>query len=357
MNRDIESIAYCGSDAAHCTSYAHRSHQSTVLIMAIQLGSFVFFDLETTNLPFLKPPKITEISLIACSRQHLLNTRHGKLPRVLHKQTFCLNPQRMIHPNASEISGLDNDLLEHESKFDEGTAKLIELFLRRLQAPTCLVAHNGNRFDFVLLKTQLESLNAHLPDDTYCIDSLPLFQALEHAREEKQKAIQDNADNELADLELTALTAMEELEGSPSTLSQMQKLNETTPQRAKIAENYKKALRSYLDVTPSQDECSVEKHAEEASPSRSKRRLFPDESEEGSTFVAVPSTPRINSPTKKQFRLCDVHERLLGKPPKVSHYAECDVETLLKCAIVEGEQFVAYAEEHMVKFRDFSGKF
>ncbi|XP_062550734.1 uncharacterized protein LOC134215597 [Armigeres subalbatus] len=326
-------------------------------MMAIQLGSFVFFDLETTNLPTLKTPKITEISLIACSREHLLSTKRGKLPRVLHKQTFCLNPQRMIHPRASESTGLYNDLLEHESKFDESTAKLIELFLRRLQAPTCLVAHNGNRFDFIILKTELESLNAQLPDDTYCIDSLPLFQALEHAREEKQKAVQENADNELADLELTALTAMEELEGSPSTLSQMQKLNETTPQKTKNAENWKKALRSYLDVTPSQDKGTDEEHGKVTSLPRSKRQLFPDESGENSTDVAVPSTPRSNSLTKKRYRLCDVHERLLGQPPKMSHYAECDVKAMLKCAIVEGQHFVTYAEEHMVKFRDFSGKF
>lgn len=324
--------------------------------MANQLGSFVFLDLETTDLIGLKTPKITEISLIACSRKHLLDTKRGELPRVLHKQTLCLNPQRMIHPKASESTGLYNDLLENESKFDENTAQLIVHFLRRLQSPTCLVAHNGNRFDFIILKKELEALNAQLPDDTYCVDSLPLFQALEQAREQKEKDAQENADNELADLELSALTAMEELEGSPSTLSQMQKLNETTPQRSKITENYKRALRSYLDVTPSQDKPNRTPR-QRTSPPRSKRQLFPDE--ETSKDGPSADTPPISNgqPTiKKRFRLCDIHERLLGVPPKISHYAECDVKALLKCAIAEGSEFVRYAEERGVMFRNFSGR-
>lgn len=329
-----------------------------------QFKSFVFFDLETTGLPGLKSPKITEISLVACSKQHLLDTKRGELPRVLNKQTFCLNPQRMIHPRASETTGLYNDMLENESKFDEGTAQLIALFLDRLQSPTCLVAHNGNRFDFIILKKELEALKAQLPDNTHCIDSLPLFQALEQSNERKEKAIQENADNELADLELTAITAMEELEGSPSTLSQMQKLNETTPQRSKLTENYKKALRSYLDVTPSSKDHLSETRRQRRSPPRSKRQLFPTEGESSdSTSPSPSSTPMPSSqlspsqPVKKRFRLCDIHERLLGVPPKISHYAECDVIALLKCAIAEGSFFVAYAEEHGVKFQDFSGKF
>lgn len=155
-----------------------------------QLGSFVFFDVETTGLPQgSKMPKITEMSLIACSRQHLLETKYGELPRVLHKQTFCLNPSKMIEPRAAEITGLYNNLLENEAKFDEKLAQLILLFLERLQGPTCLVAHNGNRFDFCILKQELDSLETQLPEDTYCVDSLPLFQALDKAKEEKGETL------------------------------------------------------------------------------------------------------------------------------------------------------------------------
>lgn len=319
-----------------------------------KLSSFVFFDLETTDIPGLKTPKITELSLIACSKAHLLQTKHGEVPRVLHKQTFCLNPQRLIHPKASEVTGLYNDLLENESKFDHNTAQLIVLFLERLQRPACLVAHNGNRFDFVILKKELEALNAQLPDETYCIDSLPLFQTLDQISAQQEKIAQENEKNELADLELTAISAMEELEGKDPTLSQMQKLNETTPRREKINENYKRALRSYLDVTPTQEAKEKSK-----SPPRSKRQLFPDAHEESSGSPKNPETSPSSSsikPARKRFRLCDIYERSFGEPPKCAHYAEGDVKALLKCAIAQGPEFVAYAEEHCVKFSDFSGK-
>lgn len=321
-----------------------------------KLSSFVFFDLETTDIPGLKTPKITELSLIACSKAHLLQTKHGEVPRVLHKQTFCLNPQRLIHPKASEVTGLYNDLLENESKFDNNTAQLIILFLERLQRPTCLVAHNGNRFDFVILKKELEALDAQLPGETYCIDSLPLFQTLDQISAQQEKIAQENEKNELADLELTAISAMEELEGKEPILSQMQKLNETTPRREKINENYKRALRSYLDVTPTQETKEKSK-----SPPRSKRQLFPDAHEGPSGTCSSPeSSPSSSSsgmkPARKRFRLCDIYERSFGEPPKCAHYAEGDVKALLKCAIAQGPEFVAYAEEHCVKFSDFSGR-
>ncbi|XP_055607806.1 three-prime repair exonuclease 1 [Uranotaenia lowii] len=326
--------------------------------MATSIGSYVFFDLETTDLPGLKTPKITEISLIACSKQHLLETRQGDLPRVLHKQTLCLNPQRIIHPRASEQTGLYNDLLEHESKFDDKTAKLILLFLERLRGPCCLVAHNGNRFDFLILKREFESLNIKLPEETYCIDSLQLFQELEKFRENQTKSIQQNEHNELIDLEVTALTAMEELEGTDGTLTQMQKINETTPQRCtKLSENYKRALRSYLDVTPSQ-ECTTASDNNRASPPRSKRQLFPDEGENSKDKPQpkTQETPATNKPVRKRFRLCDVYERYYGTPPKISHYAEADVKALLKCAIADAKAFVHYSEQNCVRLCDVTGK-
>nr|XP_029715337.1 three prime repair exonuclease 2-like [Aedes albopictus] len=220
--------------------------------MASPIGSFVFFDLETTGLITpTRTPKITEIALIACSTQHLQQTKCGELPRVLHKQTFCLNPRRTIDHEASKFSALYNDMLENESKFDGNIVQLMVLFLQRLQGPTCLVAHNGNQFDYIILKKELADLNAQLPDNTYCVDSLPLFRALDQARDLEQQQ---------------------------------------------------------------------------------------------------------QRPAFKSFRLSSVHERLLGHPPKQSHYAECDVEALLKCAIAEGKGFVEHAEKNKIKFRKFSSE-
>lgn len=54
--------------------------------------------------------------------------------------------------------GLDNVMLENTKKFDANTVDLLKCFLNQLNKPICLVAHNGNKFDFPLLKNQLRSL-------------------------------------------------------------------------------------------------------------------------------------------------------------------------------------------------------
>ena len=46
----------------------------------------------------------------------------------------------------------------------------------------CLVAHNGMRFDFGLLKVELQSVGQPLPDGLMCVDSLQMFQHIDLAK-------------------------------------------------------------------------------------------------------------------------------------------------------------------------------
>lgn len=63
-----------------------------------EIKTFAFFDLETTGLPELEnfKTKITEISIVACSKKHFLETMPKKMPRVLHKLSHCFNPCNLI---------------------------------------------------------------------------------------------------------------------------------------------------------------------------------------------------------------------------------------------------------------------
>lgn len=54
--------------------------------------------------------------------------------------------------------GLDNLMLEHINKMDTNTVDLINRFLNQLKKPVCLVAHNGNKFDYPILARQLKNL-------------------------------------------------------------------------------------------------------------------------------------------------------------------------------------------------------
>lgn len=54
--------------------------------------------------------------------------------------------------------GLDNFLLEYINKMDDNTIDLINSFLNQLKKPVCLVAHNGNKFDYPILAQHLKKL-------------------------------------------------------------------------------------------------------------------------------------------------------------------------------------------------------
>lgn len=72
----------------------------------VELKSFVFFDLETTGLPEYEHfrTKITELSMVACAREHLLEAS-TEPPRVTHKLSLCFNPHRMITLGSSQATG------------------------------------------------------------------------------------------------------------------------------------------------------------------------------------------------------------------------------------------------------------
>ena len=79
------------------------------------------------------------------------------------------------------IVGLSNDNLYRHKDFDPELAMLLSRFITRLDAPVCLVAHNGMRFDFGLLQVELQSVGQSLPDGVMCVDSLLLFQHIDLA--------------------------------------------------------------------------------------------------------------------------------------------------------------------------------
>lgn len=57
------------------------------------------------------------------------------------------------------LAGLSNYSLEKESHFDENAAGIITNFLKHMPQPACLVAHNGDTFDFPIVKQTFNKLN------------------------------------------------------------------------------------------------------------------------------------------------------------------------------------------------------
>ncbi|XP_039287163.1 uncharacterized protein LOC111053395 isoform X1 [Nilaparvata lugens] len=149
-----------------------------------RIRSYLILDLETTG--FINS-KITEVSLLGVVREHIeechakKSPRHSKsinIPRVVQKLNVCVYPNRMINNLVSEVTGLTNDLLQPYPSFNKNTCKQIVEFIKMLPKPVCMLAHNGNRFDFPIIRGELAENGMELPDDLYCADTLQGFRAL-----------------------------------------------------------------------------------------------------------------------------------------------------------------------------------
>ena len=154
--------------------------------------TYVFFDIEATGLKSTTyKPRITEMSFVAINHNDFLslgdvihNSRglfETVEPRVLNKLTVCINPMKMIMPNVTDLTGLDNYNLEHYKPFSTETVQLINQFLKVQPQPVCLVAHNGFAYDYPLLQSEIQKILigdqsdssvVQMLNDIKCLDSL-----------------------------------------------------------------------------------------------------------------------------------------------------------------------------------------
>lgn len=150
------------------------------------------------------------------------------------------------------VLGLSNDILEFQPGFTSETVSMMNKFLESYRKPLCFVAHNGNKFDYPILRAHIYKTNIELLDDILCIDSLEAFREL-HLDDQENKLdmgdtslnkkteginqqidkcvpfeFSDNYDQLLCDIALEA-----EKQYSPNKLSipEIQKNNETTPRK------------------------------------------------------------------------------------------------------------------------------
>lgn len=141
-----------------------------------KVETVVFLGLKSTGPNGTVPPNdinILELSLVAVARELLVHplTYSDKL-------TFCVKPWNAAARQAAQSNGVKQLALESFRPFSE-VAYTIEKFLYTLQQPICFVAHNGDKFDFPLLRAEFKhgcpgiDLTAF-----FCCDSLPAFRKI-----------------------------------------------------------------------------------------------------------------------------------------------------------------------------------
>ncbi|KAG0435641.1 hypothetical protein HPB47_018379 [Ixodes persulcatus] len=136
------------------TIFGHSVVETTTTTAApppTPVQTLVFFDLETTSLPRAgQRVGITELALVAVDRAHF-EKQVKPVFRVLNKLTLCIRPEVYLEPMAAQKSGMSEALLGNQRLFREAVPSL-RAFLASLPAPVCLLAHNGDYFDFPILR-------------------------------------------------------------------------------------------------------------------------------------------------------------------------------------------------------------
>ena len=195
-----------------------------------EVSNYVFLDVESTGLASANPrTRITELAMVAVSKEEFGTLRRdlrlskyksdpeALTPRVLNKLTLCFSPQTPIPPQVSQMTGLDNCLLEDQGHFDSDAVQQIKYFLRRLLKPICLVAHNGRVFDFPLLVAEVMRCGGEIEyDGLVCMDSLVTLKAID----ERELRV---VDEEIAGVEaISALSALDDDDfGEEAGISEM----------------------------------------------------------------------------------------------------------------------------------------
>ncbi len=97
----------------------------------------------------------------------------------------------VIVPLVSDLTGLDNYNLSEQSTFNKNTGDLIKNFLSCLPTPVCLAAHNGNAYDFPLLKAELDKVGIQLSEEILCADFYIGIKEIFIQKSESMKRIED----------------------------------------------------------------------------------------------------------------------------------------------------------------------
>ena len=309
------------------------------------IETIVYFDLEATGLKSSGKPRICELSLVAVNIKDVLDL-HKKmtekfktgrkevtpvhlehlLPRVINKLTLCVYPMNTIVPLVSDITGLDNYNLSGQSRFTKNTGNLINCFLTCLPAPVCLVAHNGNAYDFALLKSELEKVGTHLKAGILCADS---YIGIKEIFAKNYKPFK-----EVNNVKMEMDAAMQLMKAGVFETEMMEG----------ICEGFIATKSNY----------TVPKEENEQSPRRTGNKINSTLPRKPQKTQAKPNRKLCfaNQGPPSSYSLVNLHQHLLGFVPDKSHGAEVDCFALLRTTAVLGDDWIDWVKENCYLFEN-----
>jgi len=309
--------------------------------------TLVFLDLEATGLKASGKPRVTEVCLLAVRVEDLKNMEEGIIrgrdrqsggaleqllvPRVLNKLVLCVYPMTTIMPTVTSITGLDNYNLTGQAVFDRDLVHSLQAFMDRLPKPACLLAHNGNKFDFPLLKAEMMKVGAQFDPDLQCCDTyIGIKDIFDQIKLEKEISDVENLvlDGQFDDDDEVLVP---EVQTEPKTPLKDSSLLLTPPSSKRKPDSLKpnsKRQKLQNETTPMKMGLEITSTLTPGTPAPSyKRRESQDRSgvlkARKQLFGPLMSTP-------PSFSLSGLHTHLLGLPPQISHGAEADCLALMR---------------------------
>jgi DNA polymerase III epsilon subunit-like protein len=394
-----------------------------------EIKTLVYFDIEATGLKSSGRPRISEISFVALDTQEFFDLNQKLLeklknvtsyedileletflPRVLNKLTLCVYPMATIMPEVSKITGLDNYNLTGQARFDKSTGDMLKTFLSRLPLPVCLVAHNGNMYDFPLLQAELVKTGAELGLNILCVDSYVGIKEIYKMNMGSSLAVEANpVDKEICEdrnnvkKELEAVKILletgefdKEMDADEKKSNEVTKNPENYPPRnlnnnkmcgdRNTVEKELQAVKILLETGEFDKKMDTdEKKSNEASKNQENEqsrnindiKMFIGKNENEQTplknsalhfrnseiikrkqmmstefFKCRKKSKFSVSDSPQSFSLISLHEHLLGYKPTISHGAEADCLALLRITAVLGEKWLLCVKNNCSLFSE-----
>lgn len=177
-----------------------------------------------------------------------------------------------------------------------------------------------------------------LPANIYCLDSLRAFLEIDKDIQNK------SSDKLLHEINKDQNSSLEDVLNENSKID-WKTINENTPKRAtaniSVAQKRKLLASGIINF----EETPLKRPTfDVATEGKSRRCLF------SSPQLTTPKHLTKMYPPKGLYKLNLMYERIFGEKPEQSHYAEADVNSLVKLLQYYGRKFVNYAEENAVEF-------
>ncbi|XP_049880167.1 DNA polymerase III PolC-type-like [Pectinophora gossypiella] len=302
-----------------------------------KVESFVFFDLETTGLPWQEKnrTKIIEFSFVAALRKDLETALFGEIPPV-RKLTFLLNPERPVDPVVTQMTGLSNDMLRHAPTFGQMLKKLVA-FVEDLPPPVCLVAHNGNAFDFKILLAECKDINASLPAHLLCVDSLLGFRKLLKGTNINYKDLQ----NQIPTSSLDDLLTDDDDDWPDLNLSKedWSEIDDICLSMSDIScEDFEQDEQEEKKIKINK---TIQKKRSEAI-----KNVFSNNRTPKKVLSKKSTTIKNSNTVKDDYKLTTLYKRLLNKEEVNAHRAEADCLMLAQCVVALKYEFLPWADRN-----------